>query len=150
MNICIPVTRDEGLDSRVFAHFGSAPMFLLVDSESGACRALGNRNQHHEHGMCSPLSSLLGEKIDAVVVGGIGAGALGKLAAAGIPVHLAQHRTVGETVEALRAGTLPEMDAALVCGGHAHGGHGHGAQGHGAHERGVRLGLTERHRHHGS
>lgn len=119
------------------AHFGSAPAFLIVDTDSRICRAVANTNQHHGHGMCAPLASLKGERIDAVVVGGIGAGALGKLAAAGIAVHLSEHPTVRETVDAVVAGSLPAMSPALACGqhghGHAHdhghgGGHGHGEQ----------------------
>jgi predicted Fe-Mo cluster-binding NifX family protein len=124
VNICIPITSDEGLESPVCAHFGSAPAFLIVDTDSGACRAITNANQHHGHGGCAPLASLQGERIDAMVVGGIGGGALGKLAAAGIPVHLATHATVRETVDALLAGTLPVMGLDLACAHHAHHGHG--------------------------
>ena len=42
MQICIPVVEDKGLQSRVSAHFGSAPAFMIVDTESGACRAIAN------------------------------------------------------------------------------------------------------------
>jgi predicted Fe-Mo cluster-binding NifX family protein len=123
VNICIPITNDEGLESPVCAHFGSAPAFLIVDTDSGSCRAVANANQHHGHGGCAPLASLQGERIDAMVVGGIGAGALGKLAAAGIQVHLAQHATVRETVNALVAGTLAVMGSDLACAHHGHGAH---------------------------
>jgi predicted Fe-Mo cluster-binding NifX family protein len=133
VNICIPIRTDEGLDSRVFAHFGSAPAFLLVDSETGECRTIDNQNQHHTHGMCSPLTSLLGERIDAVIVGGIGAGALGKLAAAGIPVHRARHTTVRETVAAMAAGELPAVGSELTCCHEGHGGHHHHHQHHHVH-----------------
>lgn len=127
MNICIPVEKDEGLDSIVCAHFGSAPVFLIADTASRACRAVANANQHHGHGMCAPLASLQGERIDAIVVGGIGAGAMGKLAAAGITVHLAEHAAVRETVDAFVAGTLPVMGADRACAHHGHGGrHHHG------------------------
>jgi predicted Fe-Mo cluster-binding NifX family protein len=125
MNICIPITDDRGLDSAVCAHFGSAPAFLIVDSDSGSCRTITNGNQHHAHGQCSPLASLQGERIDAMVVGGIGAGALGRLAAAGIPVHLAAHASVRETVDAMKAGTLPVMGSDLACAHHGDGGHHH-------------------------
>ena len=85
MNICIPVTEDNGTASPVSRHFGSAPLFLIVDTDSGACRAVPNRNQHHSHGMCMPLASLAGERIDGMVVGGIGMGALSKLGRLGHP-----------------------------------------------------------------
>ncbi len=118
MNICIPVEDDRGLMSPVCAHFGSAPYFLIVDVESGACRAIANGNQHHGHGMCTPLAALSGERIDALAVGGIGAGALGKLRAAGIQVFLSEWATAEETVTACKAGTLRPMTPETACGQH--------------------------------
>lgn len=120
MNICIPVNNDQGLSSTVCGHFGSAPFFMIVDPESGACRALVNQNQHHAHGMCQPLAALAAEPIDAIVVGGIGAGALGKLMAAGMGVFRAEHPTVDRTVEAFKRGELRGMSMDGTCG-HAHG-----------------------------
>jgi predicted Fe-Mo cluster-binding NifX family protein len=123
MNICIPVEEDNGLDSPVCAHFGSAPSFMIVDTDSGSCRAIANGNQHHGHGMCMPLQSLQGELIDAMVVGGIGMGALYKLNAANIGVYLAEHPTVREVVAAFKAGSLKPMQPGMACSQH---GHGHG------------------------
>jgi predicted Fe-Mo cluster-binding NifX family protein len=118
MNICIPVTADQGLTSPVCAHFGSAPFFMIVDTDSGACRALPNNNQHHAHGMCQPLAALAGEQLDAIVVGGIGMGALNKLLAGGLRVYQAQHPTVELTLAALRANELRGMTPAGACGHH--------------------------------
>ena len=120
MRICIPVNEDQGLQSEVCAHFGSAPAFLIVDTDSGDCRAIVNRNQHHSHGMCTPLASLQGEILDGIVVGGIGMGALNKLMAAGISVFRAAHPTVMATIESFKAGTLAPMQPGMACGGHRH------------------------------
>jgi predicted Fe-Mo cluster-binding NifX family protein len=38
MNLCIPVNSDSALASEVCPHFGSAPCFLIVDTDSLACR----------------------------------------------------------------------------------------------------------------
>jgi len=122
MNICIPVTEDNGTASPVSQHFGSAPLFLIVDTESGACRAVPNRNAHHSHGMCMPLASLAGERIEGMVVGGIGMGALAKLGAAGVRVFLSEHATVEETLAAFKAGALKPMSPDMAC---AHHGQGH-------------------------
>jgi predicted Fe-Mo cluster-binding NifX family protein len=131
MNICIPVNADRGLASPVCGHFGSAPLFLVVDTESGTCRAIPNRNLHHAHGMCQPLNSLQGEQLGAIVVGGIGMGALNKLQMAGLQVFQAQHGTVEETLAAFKAGTLPEMTPAFACAHHGHQHqHRHGQSGH--------------------
>jgi len=124
MKVCIPVEEDRGLESPVCAHFGSAPFFLIVDSESGECRTRPNVNRHHGHGMCMPLSSLQGEQIDAVVVGGIGMGALAKLRNAGIEVFLSRHTTVSETISSLKAGALQKVDERQACAHHRHGAQG--------------------------
>jgi len=133
MQICIPITEDKGLASPVSAHFGSAPAFMIVDSEISSCRAIPNKNHQHEHGMCTPLASIAGEKIDSMVVGGIGMGALNKLAAAGIKVYRSTSRTVEETIAALKAGTLELVTTDTACNHHGQGPHGHGhGHGHGA------------------
>jgi len=121
MNICIPVTEDKGTASPVSRHFGSAPLFLIVDTENGACRAVPNRNPHHSHGMCMPIASLAGESIGGIVVGGIGRGALVKLEATGVQVFLSEHATVEETLAAFKAGALKPMSPEKACGHHGRG-----------------------------
>lgn len=122
MNVCIPITEDKGLQSRVSPHFGSAPMFMIVNTISGSCRAILNRNSHHGHGMCQPLASLAKEKLDGMVVGGIGMRALDKLQARGIQAFLAEHLTVADTIEAFKAGTLRRVTPETACAGHGRGG----------------------------
>ena len=123
MNVCIPVNEDIGLRSPVCAHLGSAPMFLVVDTGSEACRAISNDHPHHEHGTCSPLAALVGENIDLMIVAGIGQGAMNKLVAAGIRVCLTEGPTVAEVMSAFRAGTLRAVPPDMVCCNHGHAGH---------------------------
>jgi predicted Fe-Mo cluster-binding NifX family protein len=123
MNVCLPVNADSGLQSPLCGHFGAAPFFLVVDTETLACRALPNHNAHHEHGKCSPLAALEGQSIDAMVVGGIGPGAIARLQAAGIRVFHSQHATVEQAIASLKAKTLVEVDASMACQHHG-GGHG--------------------------
>ena len=42
MKMCIPVSEVRGLESPVHGHFGSAPAFLAVDSETMAVETLSN------------------------------------------------------------------------------------------------------------
>ena len=126
MNLCIPVTADRGLESPVSGHFGSAPLYLLVDSETRATRTLSNARAVHEHGACRPLDALAGERIDAFLVGGIGAGAIMKLQSAGIRVFRATAPTASACLDAFLRNELEEMDPAGACAGHGHD-HGHGA-----------------------
>ncbi len=120
MKICFPTTRDLGLESPVSRHFGSAPLFLLVDSASRETRALPNGRVAHEHGACRPLDGLAGEQIDAVVVGGIGPGALERLHAAGIAVLRAGAPTVRGCLDEIARGEEREVAPADACTDHAH------------------------------
>ena len=54
MKICFPVSENKGLESRVFDHFGSAPMFLLVDAEERSIANVINREVDRRHGACRP------------------------------------------------------------------------------------------------
>lgn len=121
MQLCVPVIDNNGAASLVCEHFGSAPAFMIVDTDSGATRVIANGNAHHAHGMCQPLAALAGESLDGIIVGGIGMGALMKLQAAGITVYRALHPTVGETLAAYTAGSLQPLGHDEACGGH----HGH-------------------------
>lgn len=122
MKICFPIVTDQGLDSTVYDHFGSASLFIVVDNESGQISTINNQDTGHQHGACNPVSSLGGHSIDAVVVGGIGAGAVAKLQQAGIKVFKAQTATVGENLTLLQNGGFNQSLSAS-CGGHHHQGH---------------------------
>jgi predicted Fe-Mo cluster-binding NifX family protein len=122
MRVCFPVQNNEGLDSAVFNHFGSAPMFVVVDAVSDTLSTISNGDQHHAHGACNPLKALDNQKIDAVVVGGIGAGALSRLNQAGIKVYRAQSKTVGENLALYKDEGLSEYSPQSLCSGHSHGG----------------------------
>ena len=123
MKIAFPVSEDRGLESPVYGHFGSAPLFMVLDSSKGAVDAIGNTDAHHTHGQCQPLKALGGTSVDMVVVGGIGAGALMKMQGLGIRVFRAVEGSVGENLELLKTGKLPEFSANMTCAGHQ-GGHG--------------------------
>ena len=127
MKVCIPVSEYLGLESPVHGHFGSAPCFISVDTETMAVEELSNRDRAHVHGACSPVKALAGVKPDAVLVGGLGAVALLGLRQAGILVYLAPDGTVAEALRLLIAGKLEELEATATCPGHAHsaGCHGH-------------------------
>lgn len=131
MKVAIPVLSDEGLESQVNEHFGSAPLFLLVDTETRSCQPIHNNNSHHAHGMCQPVAALGGHEVDGVVVGGIGMGALMKLRSAGIEVYLSRLPTVKETVEAMAEGRLQPVAPENACRHHGQQSNGRGQHGQG-------------------
>ena len=126
MKICFPVSKVDGIESEVYGHFGSAPAFLVIETDSNAVTTINNKDQHHEHGACNPLKALNNQKVDAIVVGGIGGGALNKLKQLGIKVFQSQASTIKENIAMFNKQGLPEFAATHCCPGHGHiGGCGH-------------------------
>jgi predicted Fe-Mo cluster-binding NifX family protein len=105
---CIPVAKDHGMKSVVFPHFGSAPCFLVVDTETRALTAHPNPAAS-QRGRCHALDALGDERVDLAVVGNIGGGAMDRFRAAGVAVYRTGTATVGEVVGALAAGALPRI-----------------------------------------
>jgi len=120
MKICFPVSINNGLSSEVFNHFGSAPEFVVVDVVSNEFESICNSDKIHQHGACNPVAGLGGHQVDAIVVGGIGGGALFKLNSAGIRVFQSQGGTINENLDLFRKEELPEYMPGNTCGGHGH------------------------------
>lgn len=119
MKVCIPVQENKGLDSTLYDHFGSAPFFLICDVEKEAIsKVIDNGDLHHEHGMCQPLKALGGEAVDAILVGGIGAGALMKLNAQGVRVFRGENGTVLQNVQLFKNNRLGEFGIDNSCNHH--------------------------------
>ncbi|HOO41755.1 MAG TPA: NifB/NifX family molybdenum-iron cluster-binding protein [Syntrophales bacterium] len=124
MKVGFAVQRDEGLESIVYDHFGSAPFLIVVDLGEHEVSTVGNQNLNHVHGTCNPVMALDGRGLDAMVVGGIGAGALNKLNAMGIRVYGAEVPTVKENLAMLKGNKLRELSGENSCCSHQ-GGCGH-------------------------
>jgi predicted Fe-Mo cluster-binding NifX family protein len=118
MKLGFPVEINHGLESEVYGHFGSAPAFVVVDTDSDQIVALENGNRNHQHGSCNPVMALQGQKIDAMIVGGIGPGALRKLNAMGIRVFGAGTFTIRDNISLWKGEGLRELSMNDSC--HAH------------------------------
>ncbi len=119
MKIAFPTREDKGAESRVYGHFGSAPRFVIIEADDGSATLVENTDADHLHGQCQPLKALGGAKVDKVVVGGIGAGALQKLNTAGVKVYRAVEGTVNENLGLIKIDKLPEFTPDLTCAGHS-------------------------------
>ena len=91
----------------------------MVNADGDDVAVVDNQDLNHEHGNCQPLAALGDQTVDAVVVGGIGGGALMKLNAAGIKTYRAVEGTVAENLELVKSGKLPEFSPFHTCAGHA-------------------------------
>ncbi|MBE6049909.1 MAG: metalloregulator ArsR/SmtB family transcription factor [Clostridium sp.] len=118
MKICFPVKENLGMESVPYGHFGTAPMFVVCDLEKGEVRNINNGDLGHEHGHCQPMKALSYETVDAVVVGGIGRGAIMGLNERGIKVFKAIDGTIKENIDAYKAGKLVEFSMEHSCNHH--------------------------------
>jgi predicted Fe-Mo cluster-binding NifX family protein len=121
MKLCFPVQANNQMESLVYNHFGSAPNFVIVDTETGSVITVDNRDLHHTHGACNPVMALNGEQVDAVIVGGIGGGAVNKLNQKGVKVFMAVKPTISENIDLFKAGALQQLGPQHTCSGHSHG-----------------------------
>jgi predicted Fe-Mo cluster-binding NifX family protein len=118
MKVGFAVQADQGIESKIYDHFGSAPVFIIVDNEGKDLLSINNKDLHHVHGACNPLMALDSQTVDAMVVGGIGAGALRKLNAMGIRVFGAVAPTVKENLALLNHNKLEELTLSHSCRAH--------------------------------
>ena len=123
MKVCFPINTNEGMNSIPYNHFGSAKMFIVVDSETKEVKTINNGNLDHEHGKCQPIKALCGEVVDAIVVSGIGQGAISKLKSMGIKVFKAADGTVEKNIELINKNELKEFDNSNICVHHECGSH---------------------------
>lgn len=119
MKLIIPLDEQEGLDSRLCEHFGSAPFFALVETDTGIFELLDNSSKHHEHGQCTPADSFAEMGVHAVLCNGIGAGAASKLQRLGIEIYMAGlASSLAQALERYGSGSLVKVTQKQVCSGH--------------------------------
>ncbi len=118
-------SQGENLDSALSAVFGRCPTFVLVDTETMAAEAIANPAMSQSGGAGVQAAQFaVSHGAEAVLTGNLGPKAFQVLQAADVPAYLATQSTVGQAVEAFKAGQLPAMEAANV---EAHAGMGRGA-----------------------
>lgn len=118
MRVCVPAETDEGLQSKLYDHFGSAPYFIIYDTERDAIDVINNTNKSHIHGRCHPLGVINDHKIDAVLCRGIGLRALSKLRETGIKVYKAESTTFKDVLDEYNSNKSEEITIDETCINH--------------------------------
>ena len=118
MKLCFPVKEGNGLESIVFNHFGSSPLFIVFNAETNETDVINNQDLGHVHGMCNPFKALNGEIVDVIIVGGIGAGAIRKLNSMGIKVFRASEDSIQKNIDLFGSNSLHELSMDDACTHH--------------------------------
>jgi len=120
--IAVPSNGAGGMDGTRSGHFGHCDVFTFIDVEDGEIKNVSTlQNEEHVQGGCMvPVNLLADNKVNALVVGGIGMRPLMGFKQVGINVyHDAERTEIRPVVEDLIAGKLEEIRSDQVCGGGA-------------------------------
>jgi predicted Fe-Mo cluster-binding NifX family protein len=118
--IAVPSIEKGGIDGQRSGHFGHCDVFTLIDVEGGEVKNVTTiNNQSHVQGGCMvPVDLLAANKVNALIVGGIGMRPLMGFRQVGIDVYYDETRPeIRPVVEDLIAGKLPRISDNQVCGG---------------------------------
>jgi predicted Fe-Mo cluster-binding NifX family protein len=128
MNICIPVEKNDGLDSQLCLHFGKAPMFVVINTDTLHMEVYENIASDSEPDSSACCKLAAEGEINSVVVGGIGLEALSDLQATGLSVYSSTKDTVREIVDEFSSGALNPITMGNRCrsGSRGFGGRGRG------------------------
>lgn len=121
--IAIPSTNPGGLEATLGAHFGHCDLYTLVTAENGEVSEVKViPNVPHQQGGCmAPVQHLANNGVTQLIAGGMGLRPLMGFNQFGIKVYFGGGaQTVGEAVQAMLDGKLPEFKQEHTCGGGGH------------------------------
>lgn len=119
MKIGIPTLGGSGLDERVSPHFGRAPTFTIVDTETGEVDVVPNTSEHRG-GSGKPPEQLVRAGAHVMLCSGLGPRAITMFEQNGVEVFVGAKNTVRETINLWKAGKLQEATDKNACKRHRH------------------------------
>ena len=120
VRIAVPSEGQGGLDGLRAGHFGHCDVFTLIDVEDGQIKEVSIlANKEHVQGGCMvPVQLLAENKVQQLVVGGIGMRPLMGFKQVGIDVYYdGERRDIRPVVEDMIIGALSMIGDDQVCGG---------------------------------
>ena len=120
VRIAVPSEGQGGLDGQRAGHFGHCDVFTLVDVEDGEIKEVSIlANKEHVQGGCMvPVNLLAENKVQRLVVGGIGMRPLMGFKQVGIDVYYdGERRDIRPVVEDMITESLMLIGEDQVCGG---------------------------------
>lgn len=120
LRIAVPSNGTGGLDGTRAGHFGHCDVFTLIDCENGEIIDVSTLQieEHIQGGCMVPVNLLAENKVNALLVGGIGMRPLMGFKQVGITVyHEAERAEIKPVIIDLIAGKIPVIEDNQVCGG---------------------------------
>lgn len=119
MKICIPTMGQSGMNDMVSPHFGRAPAFAIIDTETNEIEVLPNTGEHMGGIRLAPeIIAEAGAHI--MLCSGVGPRAIRMFEQFGIGVFVGASGTVEDAISAWESGRLQEATDETVCREHRH------------------------------
>lgn len=109
MNVCFPVTTNTGVDSNIYGHFASSPLFMIIDTTTRQGSVIVNCDRDNPFAGCNPFSALRGRQLDGIIVDAIGDDAVRAMNLCGFSVYQASSTSVAENLKSFATGALHEI-----------------------------------------
>ncbi len=119
MKLCIPTMDSGGLEDAVSDHFGRAPTFTIVDTDTGEVLVVKNRSEHMG-GLGKPPEHVAKTGAKVMICSGLGPRAIDMLVGFGIEVFVGASGTAREALEMWKEGKLTPANYDVACKEHYH------------------------------
>lgn len=119
MKICVPTSGQGGYDDAVSEHFGRAPTYTVVDTESEKVNVISNKSEHMG-GTGKPPEQIAQTGAQILICSGLGPRAIGMFESYGIEVYVGAQGSARQAVEMWRAGKLQKASDENACKEHRH------------------------------
>jgi predicted Fe-Mo cluster-binding NifX family protein len=114
MKVAMPTLGENGLEDQIFPHFGRAPAFTIVDTDTLEFEIQENVSEHFGGGSKAP-SVVAGAGAEALLCSGIGPRAITMFESLGIRVFTGASGSVAASVKAFKEGRLHEATDKDAC-----------------------------------
>lgn len=119
MKICVPTMEKGGVDDLVCEHFGRAPTFTVIDTDTDQAQVVANRSEHMG-GLGKPPEHIAKTGAKVLICSGLGPKAIDMLQAFDIQVFVGASGTAKDAVQMWRDGKLLAASHDVACKEHHH------------------------------
>ena len=119
IKVCVPTIGQNGLVEMVSPHFGRAPTFTVVDTDTNAVKVLQNTSEHMG-GVGLPPELMARAGVQVMLCSGLGPRAIQMFEEYGIEVYVGADGTVTDAIQAWRRGLLQVATDKNACEMHRH------------------------------
>ena len=119
MRLCVPTMGNNGLNEMVSLHFGRAPTFTIVDTETNDVKTIPNQSDHMG-GYGKPPEQLSQVGVDVMLCSGLRPRAIHMFEGYGIEVYVGASGSVKDTIELWKENRLAMATDENACREHRH------------------------------